>query len=54
MSYYGLKYEDLKNGDCSLIYPKVNAYSDLKEKRKQIDVVSGPRAIYNSIQIEQI
>ena len=41
ISFYSLKYEDLKNGDCSLTYP------DLKEKRKQIDVVSGPRAMTN-------
>ena len=36
---YSLKYENRKNGDCELPYP------NLKEKRKQIDVVSGLRAI---------
>ena len=33
--FWNLKYEYLKNEDCSLTYP------NLKEKRKQIDVVSG-------------
>ena len=43
-----MKSEDLKNGDCSLTYP------DLKEKRKQIDVVSEPRAMYNSLLHDQL
>ena len=39
ISFCSLKYEDHKNEDRSLTYP------NLKEKRKQIDVVSGLRSI---------
>ena len=39
ISFCNLKYEDHKNEDCSLTYP------NLKEKRKQVDMVSGLPAI---------
>ena len=39
ISLCSLKYGDPENEDCSLNYPNI------KEKRKQIDVMSGLRAI---------